>query len=208
MGCKPGQQQEQQASSNSGLAFLVQQHANPGAADVAAQAALLLNYVYQLPPHCGGADDSAGDEIDFAALDTRLRAHVADLQQQAASTTSSTHAAAAAADRAGCSSSAAGAGPSSSSSSSSTSAEQLLGRVGPRDVAIDRASVCGAFSWSTDGLTLEALGNFTSARANTAVFAGRWFYECTVLTSGIQQVRRAGQRGGGGQETGLKACVR
>eukprot|EP00775_Hariotina_reticulata_P010985 gene10985-11140_t len=75
----------------------------------------------------------------------------------------------------------------SSSAGVSTSASQP-GRLGPKDVTIDKASVCGSFRYSNDGYTVESLGNFSSCRANVACFKGKWQYECTVLTPGIQQI--------------------
>lgn len=171
MGCK---QQEQGGSS--GLAYLVH---NPTTSDAPSQTALLLDYVYQLPQPASDVVSRAG-EISYPDLNSRVVQRIASLKQQAAVAGTSS------AGDAGAAASSADAGP--SSSSLSTAPEQPRGRVGPRDVTIDRASVCGAFGFSTDGLSLEALGNFTSCRANVAVFAGKWFYECTVLTSGIQQV--------------------
>ena len=197
MGCK------QQEQSSSGLAYLAYlgahpQH-NPSSNDAASQTTLLLDYVYQLPDSASDAVSKTG-EILYPQLSAKVQQHIANLRQQAT-------AAAASSSGPGSSSgssqdadtptaAAAAAGPSSSSQVSASSSsgagagagEQPRGRVGPRDVAIDRSSVCGSFGFSTDALTLEALGNFTSCRANTAVFAGKWFYECTVLTAGIQQV--------------------
>eukprot|EP00878_Enallax_costatus_P012291 GHUV01012839.1.p1 GENE.GHUV01012839.1~~GHUV01012839.1.p1 ORF type:complete len:1206 (+),score=405.87 GHUV01012839.1:233-3850(+) len=72
--------------------------------------------------------------------------------------------------------------------SSSSGATASNGRLGPAVVAVDRASVCGSFSYSSDNLTIESLGNFSSCRANVAVYTGKWMYECTVLTPGIQQI--------------------
>lgn len=164
MGCK-----SQEQGGSSGLAFLV--HNNPADNDAPSQTALLLDYVFQLPQPASDMVSRSG-EIAYADLDSRVTSHITSLKQQQAAAPAS----------------AAEAGPS-SSSSLPTVQEQPRGRVGPRDVAIDRSSVCGSFGFSTDGLSLEALGNFTSCRANVAVFAGKWFYECTVLTSGIQQVR-------------------
>lgn len=169
MGCK---QQEQGGST--GLAYLV---AHPPTLSAPCQTALLLDYVYQLPQPASDVVCRSGD-ISYPELNSRVVQHLTTLKQQAAA-----------------SSATADAGPSSSSSGgggglqSTLPPEQPRGRVGPRDVTIDRSSVCGSFGFSTDGLALEALGNFTSCRANVAVFAGKWFYECTMLTSGIQQVR-------------------
>lgn len=71
---------------------------------------------------------------------------------------------------------------------SSSSGIVSNGRLGPATVTVDRSSVCGMFGYSGGDLTLESLGNFSSCRANVAVYCGKWMYECTVLTSGIQQV--------------------
>lgn len=112
--------------------------------------------------------DAVKEDIDYQHLDTWLQQHVAELQRSTAVQT-----------------------PASDAPSSSAAAAQpspLPGRLGPADVAIDRASVCGQFSYSSDGMTIESLGNFSSCRANVAVFKGKWMYECTVLTPGIQQV--------------------
>lgn len=38
------------------------------------------------------------------------------------------------------------------------------------------------------GLALESLGNFSSARANACVYKGRWMFEATLGTPGIQQI--------------------
>jgi len=63
------------------------------------------------------------------------------------------------------------------------------GRLGPAHVSVDETSVSGRFSFGGTGLELESLSNFSSLRANVAVFSGKWYYECLVLTAGIQQVR-------------------
>jgi hypothetical protein len=175
MGCK-----HQEQGGSSGLAYLVH---NPTSSDAPSQTALLLGYVYQLPQPTSDIVSASGD-VHYAELTSRVSDHIAALKQHTTP--------AADAGEAGSSSSGLGtpaADTSAASSSSGAAFEQPRGRVGPRDAAIDRSSVCGSFGFSTDGLTLEALGNFTSCRANVAVFAGKWFYECTVLTSGIQQVR-------------------
>jgi hypothetical protein len=127
---------------------------------------ILLDHIFKAD---GQLRESFQEDIDYQHLDTWLQQHVAELQRSAAVQTLASEAAA---------SSAAAALPS-----------QPPGRLGPIDVAVDRASVCGQFSYSSDGMTIESLGNFSSCRANVAVFKGKWMYECTVLTPGIQQVR-------------------
>jgi Kip1 ubiquitination-promoting complex protein 1 len=62
------------------------------------------------------------------------------------------------------------------------------GRLGPSTVRFDEASVSGQVKLSADGLVVESLSNFSSARATVCVFAGKWMYEATIYTSGIQQI--------------------
>jgi hypothetical protein len=62
------------------------------------------------------------------------------------------------------------------------------GRLGPAEVGIDPASSAGSFSFGAHDLYLESLTNFSSCRASAAVFGGKWQYECTVHTAGIQQI--------------------
>ncbi|GMH38363.1 hypothetical protein BSKO_06247 [Bryopsis sp. KO-2023] len=66
--------------------------------------------------------------------------------------------------------------------------ESTVGRLGPRVVAVDQTSVFGRLGLSPDGLRLESQGNFSSCRANSCVFAGKWMYEATLGTAGIQQI--------------------
>lgn len=48
--------------------------------------------------------------------------------------------------------------------------------------------MAGSLGLSADGLRLESQGNFSSCRANACVYAGKWMYEATLGTSGIQQI--------------------
>ena len=93
------------------------------------------------------------------------------------------------------------AGPGGRSPSSGTSGEEgpstaqaaqlkdtRHGRIGPSIVEIDAASWSGRLSLGANGLTVESLANFSSFRAIACVFTGKWMYEVTVLTSGIQQI--------------------
>lgn len=146
-----------------GLAFLLSQ---PGAGVMGLQpsppSSTLLSHVYDIPDPQLCTND---EDIDYQQLDATIQQHVAGVADV-------------------CGSAEAG----QASSSANVSAQPPPGRVGPKDVAIDQASVCGSFSYSTDSLTIESLANFSSCRANVAVFKGKWMYECTVLTPGIQQV--------------------
>mmetsp|Transcript_9175 Transcript_9175/g.23221 ORF Transcript_9175/g.23221 Transcript_9175/m.23221 type:complete len:1032 (-) Transcript_9175:342-3437(-) len=67
--------------------------------------------------------------------------------------------------------------------------DQRAGILGPADVAPDRDTASGQFAYyGNDGLILESMGNFSSFRANTCVLSGKWMYEVTLHTSGIQQL--------------------
>lgn len=37
-------------------------------------------------------------------------------------------------------------------------------------------------------LEIEAISKWTSIRANTAVFANMYYYECQIMTSGVMQI--------------------
>ncbi|KAF5825881.1 hypothetical protein DUNSADRAFT_6193 [Dunaliella salina] len=67
--------------------------------------------------------------------------------------------------------------------------DQRAGILGTADVAPDRDTASGQFAYyGNDGLILESMGNFSSFRANTCVYSGKWMYEVTLHTSGIQQL--------------------
>lgn len=148
--------------SGGGLASLV----GAGSGEVAQRLHSQLAYIFSLTPDA--ADQAVqGDAIDYPALGRLLLQQVDALR------------------------SGSGGGGQQASSSSGSWPEQQPGRLGPAHVEIDQTSMCGLFGLNigSRALTLEALGNFSSCRANVAVFAGKWMYEATVLTSGIQQVR-------------------
>jgi hypothetical protein len=129
----------------------------------------VLNHVFEADVQL---QDLGQEDINYQQLDIWLQHHVAELQGNAAALQATT------ADAA-------------SSSAAAELPSHYPGRLGPSHVVVDRASVCGQFSYSSDGMTIESLGNFSSCRANVAVFKGKWMYECTVLTPGIQQVTRS-----------------
>lgn len=68
--------------------------------------------------------------------------------------------------------------------------EDLLaaGKVGPSVVQMQTASASGEISFDDPCLVLESLSNFSSARANSCAVKGRWMYEATLSTAGIQQL--------------------
>ncbi|WOL11534.1 hypothetical protein Cni_G20297 [Canna indica] len=55
-------------------------------------------------------------------------------------------------------------------------------------VVIDNASVCGDIKTIRKPLLVESQTVFSSARANACVWKGKWMYEVTLETSGIQQL--------------------
>jgi hypothetical protein len=56
------------------------------------------------------------------------------------------------------------------------------GRLGPTDVVPDRESSSGSLAlYGGDGMVLESLANFSSWRANTCVFSGKWMYEVVSM---------------------------
>lgn len=64
-----------------------------------------------------------------------------------------------------------------------------VGRIGPLVTKLDFEQDGANFKkYDPHGLDIEALGNFSSVRANTAVFTGRYYYEVKLLTSGLMQI--------------------
>ncbi|KAJ7546266.1 hypothetical protein O6H91_08G032800 [Diphasiastrum complanatum] len=59
---------------------------------------------------------------------------------------------------------------------------------GSQSVTIDTESASGSIRFSKNGLVLESQTTFSSARANACVWKGRWMYEATLGTAGIQQL--------------------
>ncbi|XP_068638077.1 E3 ubiquitin-protein ligase RKP-like [Aristolochia californica] len=59
---------------------------------------------------------------------------------------------------------------------------------GPHTVVLDEASICGDIRIVQHPLLVESLALFSSARANTCVWKGKWMYEVILETSGIQQL--------------------
>jgi len=72
---------------------------------------------------------------------------------------------------------------------------RVPGRLGPAVVTVDSDSAIGSLRRTGPlGLELEARANFSSCRANVAVFSGAWYYEAALLTAGISQVGWATRR--------------
>ena len=64
----------------------------------------------------------------------------------------------------------------------------LTGRLGPKIVTIEKRYCYGQYLVNKELLELSSLSNFSSFRANVCLFAGKWMYEVTLLTDGLQQI--------------------
>jgi len=64
------------------------------------------------------------------------------------------------------------------------------GRIGPKVVRVKRHKPIEVenMSYCEEGLHLISKGNFASMRTNTCVFKGKWMFETTIETAGIQQI--------------------
>ncbi|XP_017767583.1 PREDICTED: E3 ubiquitin-protein ligase RNF123 [Eufriesea mexicana] len=63
-----------------------------------------------------------------------------------------------------------------------------IGRIGPNVVRFDVSSRLGLFSISPDRLTVSPRSNFSTMRANTAVYQGKWLYEVQLGSKGLMQI--------------------
>ncbi|XP_072990880.1 E3 ubiquitin-protein ligase RKP [Typha latifolia] len=59
---------------------------------------------------------------------------------------------------------------------------------GPNNVVIDKSSTCGDFRTVQKPLLVESFAAFSSARINACIWKGKWMYEVTLETSGVQQI--------------------
>eukprot|EP01134_Creolimax_fragrantissima_P002469 CFRG2469T1 len=63
------------------------------------------------------------------------------------------------------------------------------GRLGPKVVTIDKENAKGCLKLSgPNKLQVESLSRFLSFRGSVCVYKGKWMYEVTLITSGIQQI--------------------
>jgi Kip1 ubiquitination-promoting complex protein 1 len=60
--------------------------------------------------------------------------------------------------------------------------------AGQSKVVLDDSSICGEFKSIRGPLLVESSAPFSSARANACVWKGKWMYEVTLETSGVQQL--------------------
>lgn len=71
--------------------------------------------------------------------------------------------------------------------------DPLEGRTGPTHVQICEELSNGTLRFRADDCDVESHSNFSSVRANACVFAGKWMYEVTLGSGGIQQLGWATQ---------------
>ncbi|XP_058802185.1 E3 ubiquitin-protein ligase RNF123-like isoform X2 [Phymastichus coffea] len=62
------------------------------------------------------------------------------------------------------------------------------GRLGPKLVRLDTSSYHGLFIASPDRLAVHSQSNFSTLRANTGVFQGKWMYEVQLGSKGVMQI--------------------
>lgn len=106
-----------------------------------------------------------------------------------------------------------------SASASETAAEPLSveeeialsGRLGQEVVRLTKKRMTGTATLTgKNGLKMESTSNFCSILANSCVFSGKWMYEITLETAGIQQLGWAipDCRFRGDQGEGERECLR
>ncbi|KAL4578054.1 hypothetical protein LXL04_014169 [Taraxacum kok-saghyz] len=64
----------------------------------------------------------------------------------------------------------------------------IVDSSGPSIVKLEESSVCGEFQVIKPPLLIESHAVFTSARASACVWKGKWMYEVTLETCGLQQL--------------------
>lgn len=62
------------------------------------------------------------------------------------------------------------------------------GRIGQKIVKFDATSRTGHFIMSPDKLSVSARSNFSTIRANVAVYQGKWMYEIQLGGKGLMQI--------------------
>lgn len=68
------------------------------------------------------------------------------------------------------------------------SEDNRVGRIGPSVVRFDTAMHHGLCMVSPDRLSVNSQSSFSTMRANTAVFKGKWMYEVQLGSKGVMQV--------------------
>ncbi|XP_008211688.1 E3 ubiquitin-protein ligase RNF123 isoform X2 [Nasonia vitripennis] len=62
------------------------------------------------------------------------------------------------------------------------------GRLGPKLVRLDTSTHHGLFIVSSDRLSVNSQSNFSTMRANTGVYRGKWMYEVQLGSKGVMQL--------------------
>ncbi|XP_076244772.1 E3 ubiquitin-protein ligase RNF123 [Calliopsis andreniformis] len=66
--------------------------------------------------------------------------------------------------------------------------DNRVGRIGPNLVRFDISLIQGLCMISPDRLSINSKSNFSTMRANTAVYKGKWMYELQLGSKGVMQV--------------------
>ncbi|XP_015584850.1 E3 ubiquitin-protein ligase RNF123 isoform X2 [Cephus cinctus] len=70
----------------------------------------------------------------------------------------------------------------------SDTADSQDGRIGPKIVRFDISTHHGLFIVSPDRLSISSQSNFSTMRANTGLYRGKWIYELQLGSKGVMQV--------------------
>ncbi|XP_014215618.1 E3 ubiquitin-protein ligase RNF123 [Copidosoma floridanum] len=62
------------------------------------------------------------------------------------------------------------------------------GRLGPQNVRFDMSTHHGLFIVSPDRLSVNSQSNFSTMRANTGIYEGKWMYEVQLGSRGVMQL--------------------
>jgi SPRY domain len=63
------------------------------------------------------------------------------------------------------------------------------GRIGRQDTTLDQSSIQGSIRFfGARRLSMESMSSFASVRADVCLFKGKWMYEATLGTGGLQQI--------------------
>ncbi|KOX75498.1 hypothetical protein WN51_12242 [Melipona quadrifasciata] len=66
--------------------------------------------------------------------------------------------------------------------------DNRIGRIGQNIVKFDMTSRTGYFSFSFDRLYISSRSNFSTIKANIAVYQGKWMYEVYLVSKGLMQI--------------------
>lgn len=81
------------------------------------------------------------------------------------------------------------------------------GRIGPKLVRFDVATHHGLFIVSPDRLSVNSQSNFSTIRANAALYSGKWMYEVQLGSKGVMQIGWGTARCKFSQESGVGRSI-